>query len=74
VARFWKDRHDQSAELNCGLVNQNVLLIQRNTRMEAVLTQMGVDYPTRETFEPPSVTKPSDRALEEKDPRRDLNS
>jgi hypothetical protein len=65
-ARFWKDLHDRQATLNCGLVNQNALLIQRNTRMEAILTEMGVDHPTRDTFEPPAAGRPKPVEEEER--------
>ncbi len=51
-AARWRDMHEASASLNCGLVRQNCLLISRNTRMEQMLAELGVDPPLKGVFDP----------------------
>lgn len=52
-ARRWKSLFEDSSVLNCGLVRQNCLLISRNTRMEQMLRDLGVDPPLKGVFDPP---------------------
>jgi hypothetical protein len=57
-ARRARASQAESAALNVSLVRQNCLLVSRNTRMEAILRELGVPIPLKGVFDPPSEDTP----------------